>query len=964
MLGITTKTCVLETLRTKLLCKRLGVCLLVLIGVGCSSNSSQTLGSLKYEEDKEKEIEFEKLSHEQVRNEYKELIDLFEDKKLKERIERRIADVYMMEAVDVPSDDGESSEYVEAIKAYRNILERYPDSPDNAEVFYQLAKAYDLEGQQDEAMNMLTELVRRHPTYKNIAEAHFRKADIHFNWQQYNQAKVSYEAVTRLTEGRLRINAHYMLGWVYYKELNFGASVDAFAFVMNSILTAEKTFETLDKAEKPLIEDSINSISLALDKLGGAEAISEFDSIHGRPYVWRLYDHMGDYYLEKELYEQSAQTFRHYVRNFPAAVHAPRMHEKLINAYIDGKFPREAMREKERYVASYGITSRYPGNENGIQKPILTLLKVYLDELALFTYGEGQAYFKEIGKEKKANKDRADKTKLKKFETKGIEAFTRSAGFYGEFIDTFPQDVRVDEMRFLKAEAHYQARQYLDAAADYELVAYQPVGKSANDKAADSGYAAIISYQNYIDGLRPKKHKKKIAEYRAVAVESMLRFSKAFDSDKRSPSVLTNAAEYLFGLNQYERAIAVAEDLVSDESTDKTLLKTAYGIMAHSQFKLQRFDEAETSYVNQRSYVKAESQEYKDITERIAAAVFKHAEVVEKEQGKLAAANQLLKLKNLAPNSPIRITAQYDAATLFLGLSEWSKAIVEFKQLMALYPDHELAPEFPRKIALAYQKNEEWVQAADAYLYLYTNDADPEIQREGLFLAASMFEKAGDYDAALKYFKRYAYDYEKPFDRRMEARYHMALNYETIGEVGKQLYWLRRIVQGDAQGGEDRSERSRWLGAWANAKYGDYFAEEFRKKRLRNLTKHLPKKKEFYESATQRYERAASYGFLEFVTMSSYKIGGLSESFAQDLRQAPSPKGLSASDRVLYGEIIEDQAQPFDQLAMDVYQANIDRAWEGGFNEWIGKSFDALKRLNPQRFNKEEVSASYGELIR
>lgn len=944
--------------------KRAGLSLFVLGVVGCSSGTTSTLGSLKYEEEKEKEIEFEKLSHEEVRQEYKELIDLFEDKKLKERIERRIADVYMMEAVDVPSEEDETSQYVEAIKAYRNILERYPDSPDNAEVFYQLAKAYDLEGQQKEAMKMLSELVRRHPTYKNIAEAHFRKADIHFNWQEYQQAKTSYQMVTRLTEGRLKINAHYMLGWVYYKELNFGPSVNAFAYVMNSILTEGKTFDVLDKAEKPLVEDSIHSISLALDKLGGAEAISEFKSIDGKPYVWRLYDYMGDYYLEKELYEQSAQTFRHYVLNFPKTVHAPRMHEKLINAYTDGKFPREALKEKGRYVASYGITSDYPGNENGISTEILDLLRVYIEELAVFNYGEGQTFFKQIDKEKKARKDKVDKDKLKKFRTRGTDAYIRSAGYYGEYIDTFPQDKRVDEMRFLKAEAHYQAKQYLEAAADYELVAYQPLGSSAEDKAADSGYAAIISYQNHIDGLRPKKDKKKIAEYRAVAVESMLRFSKNFDSDERSPSVLTNAAEYLFGLNQYERAISVASDLVSDSSTDKALLKTAYGIMAHSQFKLERFAEAETSYVNQRNLVKADSQEYLDITERIAAAVFKNAEVLEQTEGKLAAADQLLKLKTLAPNSPIRITAQYDAATLLLGIEAWSRAITEFKQLMALYPEHELAEEFPRKIAFALQKSEEWEKAADAYLYLYKNDLDPEIKREGLFLAATMFEKAGDYEAALTYFKRYAYDYEKPFDRRMEARYHMALNYERIDEIGKQLYWLRRIVQGDAKAGEERTERSRWLGAWANAKYGDYYAEEFKKKRLRNLTKHLPKKKEFYENATSRYERAASYGFLEFITMSSYKIGGLSERFGADLRKAPIPKGLSSSDQALYAEIIEDQAQPFDQLAIDVYQANIDRAWEGSHDEWIEKSFTALRRLFPDRYNKEEVDASYGELIR
>ncbi len=951
-----------STVRT--LVEATGVAVLLTAIASCSSNNTQTLGQLKYEEEQEKEIEFEKLTHEQVRNEYKELIDLFEDEKLKERIERRIADVYMMEAVDDQLEEEETSEYVEAIKAYRNILERYPDSPDNAEVFYQLAKAYDLEGQQREAMRMLTELVRRHPTYKNIAEAHFRKADIHFNWQEYDQAKVSYSAVTRLSVGRLLLNAHYMLGWVHYKQLAFESGVNDFAFVLNKILVPGRDITSLNKAEKPLVEDSIHSMSLALDKIGGAETIAEIDSISGRDYTWMLYDHLGDYYLEKELYEQSAKTFRYFVRSFSKSDKAPTLHEKLINAYTKGKFPRQALAEKERYIHSYGITSNYPGNSDGIRAEISNQLIVFLEELARFNYTDAQFFLGEVKKEKDANKDNFDTAKTGKLEKEAIIAFTRSAGFYGEYIQTFPQDARVDEMRFLKAEAHFQAKQYLLAAEDYELVAYHPVGSSAEENAADSGYAAIISYQNHIESFGGKK-KKRVKEFRGIAVDSMLRFSKQFDSDDRSPTVLTNAAEYLFGLNQYERAISVAQDLVAKENLDRTLLKTAYGILAHSFFKLERYVEAEHSYVSQRALVSAYSDEYVKISERIAATVFKNAEVIESAQGKLAAALELLKLKTLTPDSPIRITAQYDAATLLLGVSEWSKAIVELTELSTLYPNHELAVEFPRKLALAYQKNVDWSKAAKAYLALYKNDPDPEIKREGLFLAASMYEKAMDYDLAIKYFKRYAYDYEQPFDTRMEARYHLATNYETLDEIGKQLYWLRRIIAGDAKSGDQRTERSRWLAAWSNAKYGDYFASEFRKKKLRQpLQRSLPKKKGFFEDASDRYQKAADYGILEFVTMSSYKIGTLYENFATDLRRAPKPAGLSAGDTHIYKEIIEEQASPFDQLAVEVHQANIDKAWEGHFDSWIAQSFGALSKLYPDRYNKQEVSATYGEEIR
>ncbi len=937
---------------------------------GCGSNKKQTLGQLKYKGDKEREIEFEKVTHEEVREEYKELINLFEDEELKEQIERRIADVYMMEGVDKQSQSTKpKSHYVEAIKAYRNILERYPDSPDNAEVFYQLAKAYDLEGKQQEAMKMLTELVRRHPTYKNIAEVHFRKADIHFNMGQYKAAKASYLAVTRLSENRLQLNAHYMLGWVYYKEFNFEASINSFAFVMNSILTGGKSIESLSPAEKPLIEDSIHSICLALDKLGGGDMISEFPSIAKQDYSWRIYDHLGDYYVEKELYEESAKTFRRYVMLYPNTTIAPRLHEKLIKAYTKGKFDLQALREKEKYVSAYGIYSGFPGNANGIAPSILALLKVYIVELANYYYGEGQTYNKVADKELDVNKERADKKKVAKNQSRALDSYRYAANFYGEYIETFPKDAQVDSMRFLKAESYFLAGDYLKAAKDYELVAYEPVGSSAKDKAADSGYAAIISYQKHIDGFTGKKTKAKqeeITQLRATAVESMLRFAKTYDTDDRSPSVLTNAAEYLFGLNQYERAIAVAEDLLNaNKKLDLTLKKTAYGILAHSQFKLERFDQAKNSYIWQRSLVNAGSDEHKKISERIAASTFKNAESIEKNVGKLEAAQELLTLKALSPNSPIRITAQYDAASMLLSIEAWSKAIVELRQLKALYPDHKLAVEFPRKLAHAYEKNEQWGYAASEYLELFQKDPDPTIKREALFFAAGMFEKNKKYEDAITHYKKYAYAYEDPFDMRMEARYRLAVNYETIGEQGKVLYWLRRIIDGDEKAGAQRTERSQWLAAWSNAKYGDYFLDEFKKTRLYvPLPKSLPKKQEFFQNANDRYQQAAAYGILEFVTLSSYKIGILNETFATDLRRAPKPRGLSKDDSVVYKQIIDEQAAPFDQLAVEVHQTNVDKAWEGHYNEWIEKSFVAIRRLYPERYGKEEVLVSYGDEIR
>ena len=129
------------------------------------------------------------------------------------------------------------------------------------------------------------------------------------------------------------------------------------------------------------------------------------------------------------------------------------------------------------------------------------------------------------------------------------------------------------------------------------------------------------------------------------------------------------------------------------------------------------------------------------------------------------------------------------------------------------------------------------------------------------------------------------------------------------------------------------------------------------------IVKSVPNKNQWLQKASSSYQAAADYGILEFVAMSSYKIGILYRQFGNDLRLAPKPGGLSAADQQLYGSIIEEQAAPFDQLAVDLHQANIDRAWGGKFNEWINNSFAEMRTLSPKRFNKVESIVSYGDGI-
>jgi len=54
--------------------------------------------------------------------------------------------------------------------------------------------------------------------------------------------------------------------------------------------------------------------------------------------------------------------------------------------------------------------------------------------------------------------------------------------------------------------------------------------------------------------------------------------------------------------------------------------------------------------------------------------------------------------------------------------------------------------------------------------------------------------------------------------------------------------------------------------------------------------------------------------------------------------------------------LLEEQAYPFEDNAIDIHEQNIRRAREGIFDEWVKRSYEALKALLPGRYRKEEVT--------
>jgi hypothetical protein len=67
------------------------------------------------------------------------------------------------------------------------------------------------------------------------------------------------------------------------------------------------------------------------------------------------------------------------------------------------------------------------------------------------------------------------------------------------------------------------------------------------------------------------------------------------------------------------------------------------------------------------------------------------------------------------------------------------------------------------------------------------------------------------------------------------------------------------------------------------------------------------------------------------------------------------PPGLSQLELAQYELLLEEQAFPFEDNAIDIHEQNASRARDGIYDEWVKRSFDALKQLLPGRYDKPEI---------
>ena len=176
---------------------------------------------------------------------------------------------------------------------------------------------------------------------------------------------------------------------------------------------------------------------------------------------------------------------------------------------------------------------------------------------------------------------------------------------------------------------------------------------------------------------------------------------------------------------------------------------------------------------------------------------------------------------------------------------------------------------------------------------------------------------------------------------------------------------MKDILQADQAGGSDRTDRTRYLGASAALALAAPAYDEYQKVALvEPLKTQLKSKKARMEEALKAFSVAADYGVADVATQATYRIAELYHDFSRALLGSQRPKGLSKDELEQYDVLLEEQAYPFEEKAIELHEANARHTTDGIYDEWVRKSYMALSELRPVRYAKTERSEAAIDAIR
>jgi len=906
----------------------------------------------------------------------------------------------------------------QAIALYKAIIAKYPKYPRLDEVLYFLAENLSNRDRFDpDALKAYRALIERYPNSRYVPDAwmafgefYFEKANKADRTGNLKRALEAYKKAAEYQESSVYAYALYKQAWVHYNLGEYDQSLELFRAVIyfgelpTSTVPADKKLALVKEARK----DYVRTYS----HVGSAEAAAEeFRRVGGEKGWWDMLRSLADLYYGDGKDRDAILVYARLIREKPLSPEAPFYQSRIVTSA--GRMGRKETAVQQAHVFVKMLrdieASAAAKDENG--KKALADARRDAEQTLRVLAG---TYHNE----------------WKKTRDEPVAGF--AAAVYRDYLDVFPNEPTAYEMRFFHAELRYALADFEGAGAEYEAVALRDVkavdakppgkpGKFFKDALENAVFSwdLVAKKLDETEKRAPTDPKKRIplAPARQKLLAACDRYLKYQPKGEKWVEIAYKAANIHYRHNAFAEATDLFTRIVLDHPAHElagystNLVLDAYNLLGdwrNVNGWAKRF------YANA-ALVKAHPALKDDLARVIEQSAFKIIQERETARDYEAAAEEYIAFSRDWPQSRLAPTALYNASVDYGRAHRLDRAMEVREQFLQRYPAHELAPKSLYDNAEAYEAIADFAKAAELYERYFrewkrtsgaprarkgkaaeergpayeekkANDAiiNAAVFRAGLrewaraeaaseayletwprgadapriFLSlADLYGRRGQPWKELKQLEEYRQRYAKDPDEWLAVTQRMAAIYEKAGSTR-----LARDTHAEALRYFKRNQsrvKDRGLPVAAQAMYLDLEPDFVEYDRItlnvapRFLKDQLQVKGRKLKQLEAKYGQVVKLKQAEPAICALYKIGLGYKRFAQTLFDAPIPREIRSNRELVeeYKAQLAQVAEPLEQKAIEGLELAMNASRDYGVvNDCAKQATAILVKYKPDEY--------------
>jgi cellulose synthase operon protein C len=869
---------------------------------------------------------------------------------------------------------------------FTRVLKHFKSFPEYDLALYIDGFLANEENKPDEALGRFNKILEWFPNSRFVPDAHMMRAEYEFTKDSpnYQHAYDEYEEVLKFKESELYDIALFKSAWTLWRLGRTQEAARRFLQVFQATEEGSANAKKRSRGELAELQNEALKNLVAVfveDEKNSAEDMYKFlVQAGGDKFAGRIVRALAETLYDQAQYERGVEAYRLLLKLEPTSPDAYRY--ALQIAAADSTMERwpllddDYKRAIKDYVEPLPVKPGQPAPQRSAWLAVQTPDVRAKAEAAV----EKQLREDAVGLHAKAQSDKVSRGE-----------FEASASLYRIYLARFSSKEQAYDVSYNLADICFYRLEDAMCAADAYLGAVRLKPNGPLSRTALYNALASLEVARAAEFEAAKKAGKKQEETPTdkKLTEAMELYVHTYPSDKQIPELLFRQGKLYYDYGVYDPAVrqwglllekypthklsAGAGELILDSfnrskdyaniETWARRLKTApafqtpeqqarlNGLIVGAVFKQgeQLADQGDHAKAAQ-AYLRA-AQEFPKEPRSAQAAV--NAEVEARRAADLeslgAAASLLVKYHKDKPEAAQGI---WIAATTYQEVGLFSESANYHAIIADNFPKSEHHKDAAYNAVLlrtTVGEHDKAIQSGETFRRLYPRD---ELADEVIFLMGKAHEKAGKNKDAAALYDKYSRS-AKSVDSQIEALVRLATVQK--GDEREMASALDRAAKLAMQNKARLSDRGKYYGAKARYMQGEAILRQYEAVAIegdvKQLKARLKKKSELLKKAAESFLGTAEMGVAEWTTASLYQIGFTYESFSKALLNSPPPTNLSADEKEIYQQSIDEFVVPIEERALEAYESGWQKALELGiFNAWTAKMREALGRLNAELY--------------